>query len=209
MVIIGLMSVVNMETIIPEGVLGVLEDFKELNADELANNFPLMQHKRGKGKVFNMGDGVVVFRHKGRFSVGTNSKLQPYKYAPFKVTLKIDDNAYMVALMDSINISNTFNVSHIHEYQADATFSSIREIRVKFFRGGEDLYMKVGCGYQRRSCVSKRFGMNCAGLASDIRMTTIIPFRIGNQLRSLTHCFIVKYGPFKPAELVSSPNTTF
>ncbi|KAI5407312.1 hypothetical protein KIW84_053533 [Lathyrus oleraceus] len=135
-----------METIIPEGVLGVLEDFKELNADELANNFPFMQHKRGKGKVFNMGDGVVVFRHKGRFSVGTNSKLQPYKYAPFKVTLKIDDNAYMVALMDSMNISNTFNVSHIHEYQADATFSSIREIRVKFFRGGEDLYMKAGCG---------------------------------------------------------------
>lgn len=41
MVIKGLMSDVNEETTIPEEVLGILENFKELTADELPSNLPL------------------------------------------------------------------------------------------------------------------------------------------------------------------------
>ncbi|KEH29403.1 Ty3/Gypsy-like polyprotein/retrotransposon, putative [Medicago truncatula] len=48
-----------------------------------------------------------------------SSKLQPAKYGQFKLTRKINDNAYVVALPDSMNISNTLNVADIHEYHAD------------------------------------------------------------------------------------------
>jgi hypothetical protein len=54
-----------------------------------------------KAKVFNVGDNVRVFVRK-------KSKLQRPKYSSFKVTQKINENAYMV---------------DIHDYQADGALS--------------------------------------------------------------------------------------
>ncbi|CAL5187515.1 unnamed protein product [Lathyrus oleraceus] len=61
----------------------------------------------------------MVFLRKERFSIGTYDKKKPHKYDLFKVTQKINDNAYVVALPNAINISNIFNVIDIHEYQTD------------------------------------------------------------------------------------------
>lgn len=73
-------------------------------------------------KVLNVGDGMMVFLRNERFLVGTYSKLHPHNYGLFKMTRKINDNSYMVALPYSMNISNTFNVVDIHVYQADKDF---------------------------------------------------------------------------------------
>ncbi|PNX70122.1 hypothetical protein L195_g057111, partial [Trifolium pratense] len=63
------------------------------------------------------------------------SKLQAQKYSSFKVTRKVNDNVYVVALPDSMNISNTFNVTDIHECRAD---EALYQDKVEFFKGGRD-----------------------------------------------------------------------
>ncbi|KAL8137432.1 hypothetical protein V2J09_003433 [Rumex salicifolius] len=76
--------------------------------------------KHMRAKVFTFGDDVMVFLHKERFPFGIYKKVQPCKYGLFKVMRNINDNAYVVALPDSMNISNTFNVAEIYAYHDDA-----------------------------------------------------------------------------------------
>lgn len=97
-------------------MLGILEDVRELTTDEIPNDFPPMWDKCLQVKASNMGDNVIVFLRMERFPVGNDNKLPACKYSLFKVTWKINDNAYVVALLNFMNISNTSNVTEIHEY---------------------------------------------------------------------------------------------
>lgn len=110
-----------------ESFLVMTTNEQDLKADvkaklDATNKAAADMHRRQK--VFKVGNDAMVFLRKERFPVGTYNKLQPRKYGPFKITKKINDNVYIVALPDSLHISNTLNVAGIYNYHEDYHFSN-------------------------------------------------------------------------------------
>ncbi|GJY75150.1 hypothetical protein Tco_0480266 [Tanacetum coccineum] len=78
-----------------------------------------MVEEHASEKLFQVGDEVMVFLRKERFSVETYSKLQPKIYSPYKILQKINDNAYVGDLLNTMSTSKTFSVSDIYEFHSE------------------------------------------------------------------------------------------
>lgn len=56
--------------------------------------------KHREKKVFSEGDLVMAYLRRSRFP-GIRTKLEKYKYRSFRVTQKINDNTYVLQLLDN------------------------------------------------------------------------------------------------------------
>ena len=73
--------------------------------------------------------------------MGMYSKLQSKKYGPYQIIKKINDNAYVVALPNSIGISKIFNMVDIYPYYPsdEPLYHDVQpNSRSSFFSSGGD-----------------------------------------------------------------------
>ncbi|KAG7547992.1 Zinc finger CCHC-type [Arabidopsis suecica] len=91
------------------------------NIEEKTKQY-VKQANKGRCKmVFDIGDQVWVHLRKERFPAERKSKLMPRIDGPFKVTRRINDNAYQLDLQGKYKVSSSFNVSDLVPFLADET----------------------------------------------------------------------------------------
>ena len=103
---------------------------------------------------------MLVYLWKERFLVGTYNKLKEKKYGLFKITKKINNNAYVVALPLDMNISSTFNVANLYDYHLLDELDSGNSRSSSFQVGDSDVERTAQIFLEQGGCRKSRRKIN-------------------------------------------------
>lgn len=102
----------------------IAKEFKEVfevktNLQASNNKYKDATDSKRKHNLFRVGDKIIVFLRRERFSVGPYGKLQLRKYDSFEIPYPVNENGYGVDLPSEFSMSKTFTVAEIFEFHED------------------------------------------------------------------------------------------
>ena len=87
-----------------------------MKPEKIIAKYKAITKKKKQEKLFEKKDMVLVYFRKERILTGAYNKLKPKKYGPFKIVMKINDNAYVENLSSDMAMSKTVKVTDLDEY---------------------------------------------------------------------------------------------
>lgn len=114
-----------------------IHEEERLNLEQANGKYKDAADSKRRVKIFHEGDLVMAYLHKNNFPARTYGKLKSRKYGPFRIKRKINDNAYMVELLEDMAISNTFNVVDLFAYHPDEPMNADSNSRKSFLEKWE------------------------------------------------------------------------
>jgi translation initiation factor IF-1 len=112
-----------------------LHETTKLQIENMNEKYCIAANKGRKEMKLEPGDLVWVHLRKDRFPDLRKSKLMPRATGPYKVLVKINDNAYTLELSPDFGVSPTFNISNLKPYMGD---EDEIESRTTLIQEGED-----------------------------------------------------------------------
>ena len=79
-------------------------------------NYKLRADVRKRLKIFNVGDYMMVRICLEQFLSGTFKKLHARSAGSFQILKKLNDNVYVIDFSQDFDISSTFNIEHLVDY---------------------------------------------------------------------------------------------
>ncbi|PKU77037.1 hypothetical protein MA16_Dca001643 [Dendrobium catenatum] len=80
-------------------------------------NYKIHADKKKRFKEFKVGDFVMVRIRPERFPSGSVKKLHARSVRPFKIISKVNNNAYVLELLEGFNMNPTFNIEDIVAFE--------------------------------------------------------------------------------------------
>ena len=94
-----------------------LHEEVKLKLEQNNHNYNENVVKFRRHHVFEVGEKLMVHLKKGRFPIGTYSKLKMKKFGTCKILRKFDSgNVYEFELPNDMDMSPIFNISYLYKY---------------------------------------------------------------------------------------------